>query len=237
MTAEGVVIYGAGDARIPAYMDHESFRQWEHWSLNTLWRLWWIDPVRITRWFDMHTWKLITSPRRGRGCVEWLSQQWEFPIYMPEVRPEVPCSVRFPREDAEELVGSAYKEGELVTSLWGNSFTYMIALAILERIPKIVLWGLRMGAEREVHLELPSLMFWIGQATARGHYVHVPTLGPVLAHQEYGYVDRVAPGWAPDYVQAEVEYDEGRGPIPPHLVDTTWFSGTQESGGIESPQK
>jgi hypothetical protein len=69
-----------------------------------------------------------------------------------------------------------------------NSISYMLALAIKKKAKEINLWGVDCDATGEYAFERPSILYWIGQAEARGIKVTTSS-GLSEPHFLYGYED------------------------------------------------
>ena len=191
----------------------------ELWAINDSW----LEDERIpdyaTRWFEMHTWER-TLRKRSPEHISWLKERHSFPIYMPETTRCVPSSVRYPIEEVRKLVPSMLRGEVAAKDVFGCSFAYMVALAILEKLNPISLTHIRLTGWIEAYLELSSLSFWLGVAAARGHEIYLPKHSAVVPEQLYGYSERYAPGWA-YFLDDEVEYVEARKQRPKWRTDGT----------------
>lgn len=83
---------------------------------------------------------------------EWLQRDHGKPVYMQEVDPRIPNSVRFPLEDAIELTGFDY---------FASSFAYMAALAIMQGYKEIRIYGIELSVT-EYLSQADCWRFWIG---------------------------------------------------------------------------
>ena len=181
----------------------------EYWGLNNSW-LMDLPMDKFTRWFEMHTWAR-TKRKRSAEHLAWLKREHPFPIYMPKKVRYVKQSVEYPIDEARKLVSRVYDQTTKTNDLFGCTFAYQIALAILERIPNIVLFGVNLANAVEIYMELPSVMFWIGQAAARGHSVFsYASYRGLLEPTLYGYGERKAPAWLPKSVANYLEVVEAR---------------------------
>lgn len=168
-----LAIVGFADSKKDAPYDDPS---WEIWGLNDLHNA----IPRWTRWFDIHVEsninedvKLGRSPadRCGIGGLSRLT----CPVYMQDVHPSVPGSVKFPLDEVLEtfgnLSGSRY---------FTNSISYMIAYALYEGIvsgrqwDEIHIYGVDMAVGTEYVNQRPSCEYWIGIAEGMGVKVHIP---------------------------------------------------------------
>lgn len=175
---EKVAIVGsAWTTRYQAPLDDST---WEIWTMNSMRhyardglradRCWEMHPLSIQ---DEHDWSFLRDPPA--------------PVYMFDVYPEVPMSVRFPMERIEDVFGvSGGKPGDF----FACSMCYQIALAILEGFTTVGLFGIELdrGSARERTLERASVAWWCGYAQGRGIEIVIPFWSMLLAHPlRYGY--------------------------------------------------
>lgn len=127
-----------------------------------------------TRWFNLHSteWMLKTYPKG----YAWYAEQTK-PIYLRDVDPTIPASVKFPRE-----VLQAYFGGPQMGSP-GRYFTcsicWLIALAIYEGFERIEFYGLTLKDKPArshdcYKFERPCFFYWVKQARDRGIEVTYP---------------------------------------------------------------
>ena len=152
----------------------------EYWSLNQGHTL--FPPelmARMTRWFQIHPWAAMARRQNPRlGHLEWLKRA-TIPVYLEEVHPEVPASVRYPYEAVCQTIGSNY--------FATNSFCYMVALAVHEGFRELRLHGLDLGpGDRSDGYARPALEFLLGFAASRGARVYVPEDSALLQADLYG---------------------------------------------------
>ncbi len=123
---------------------------WEVWCLNQFYDL---CGARINlpdiakegrlRWFEQHMrHEIENDPNVIARHPHHLQKMRDFgamgvPIYMQEVQPDVPNSVRFPIEEATRMFGD----------YWTNSISYMIALALMEGFKEVGLYGVNMAQD------------------------------------------------------------------------------------------
>lgn len=157
---------------------------WEMWALA------WDRIPRHDRMFEMHqNWREIDHFRGEEGKRDhliWLGMQ-KVPVYMPERVEEIPTSVRYPMEEITALVGKT-RDG---TPYLESSLAYMMALAILEGVDKIGIWGVDLDIKSEYSHQRPNLEYLIGLARGRGIKVCVPPQSALLTHESgapYGFV-------------------------------------------------
>lgn len=161
---------------------------WEIWTLNDL-RL-----PRCTRHFDIHTIENIeTDVVAGRTSnaarktnipeqafdmmgISGLAKR-ECPVYMQNVVPEVPRSVRFP---LEEMLATFKARGLTGARYFTNSISYMLAYALYEGLvtgqqwDEIHIYGVDMAVGDEYIAQRPSCEYWIGIAEGMGVRMYIP---------------------------------------------------------------
>lgn len=134
---------------------------------------------QFTRWFQIHPWEEMAARQETHHKhLEWLAEA-TIPIYLSERRPEVPSSLRYPRE---EVLASLGMTGlDYLTS----SVSYMLALAIHEGFNKIKILGIDLSTKKEYIDERPNFEFLLGIAHARGVEILVPDVSPILKGAPY----------------------------------------------------
>ena len=173
-----VVIVGFTPSRAEApFLDPE----YEVWCENALFVH--NDVPRATRWFDLHNPELIDEVRRN------FYAQIDIPVFLHDVRADVPGSVKFPKEQLEKFVadlapGSANMRGDYET----NSISWMILLAMWEGFTTIDIYGVNMSQDTEYRHQKANVEYFLGICRGRGIEVNLPPTSDLLAatHQ-YGY--------------------------------------------------
>ncbi len=163
---------------------------WEIWGLNDLHR----TIPNYTRWFDIHTVENIeTDVVAGRTSnaarktnipessldhmgISGLAKL-ACPVYMQDVNPNVPRSVRFP---LEEMLRTYAARGLTGARYFTNSISFMIAYAVYEGLvcghqwDEIHIYGVDMAVGDEYIAQRPSCEYWIGIAEGMGVKVYIP---------------------------------------------------------------
>ena len=79
--------------------------------------------AKMTGWFQVHPYYEMAPRQNPRlGHLDWLKHA-KIPVFMEEVHPEIPTSVRYPYEDVCRTIGGNYMTSEPA---------FMLALAIHE---------------------------------------------------------------------------------------------------------
>ena len=151
-------------------------RSWEIWAHTSVNR----HCKRVDRWFELHPPHVFqAAAKHGRtDWYGWLKSLRE-PVYMQERYPEVPTSVRYPRE----RVLTEFPRYLSSTVAW------MIALAITEGVHTIGLWGIHFSSGSEYAEQRAGCEFWLGVALGRGVQIKLPDACPILKEPSdlYGY--------------------------------------------------
>jgi len=166
-----VAIVGFTPSRAQAPYDDDTY---EIWGLNALFR---VDGVpRATRWFDLHPADKIPEDR-----VKWYAEA-KIPVYLQRAHPSVPMSMPFPREAILARFGK--------DAYFTNSISWMIALAMLEGMTHIEVYGVDMSTPDEYRTQRPNVEYWLGLAQGAGIQVKVAETSDLLkSTHEYGYGD------------------------------------------------
>jgi hypothetical protein len=125
-------------------------------------------------------WAHIT--KKGTQYIKWLERN-TIPIYMHERYPEVPASLKYPK-------GRVFQEfSHLPRRYFTNTVTWMIALALMEGVTTIGIWGINYSSEGEYGTQRGSCEFWLGVLGGRGVHVVLPDNCTLLAEPSllYGY--------------------------------------------------
>lgn len=132
--------------------------------------------------FDLHPPALWTNPKRkfwDPSYYDWLKQN-HVPIYMQEHYPEIPASIKYP---------FATMITEFPTGYMANTLAYMIALALMEGVTQIGIFGCNYAADSEYGPQRGSAEYWLGIAEGRGVRIALPPGCDLLGrpHLLYGY--------------------------------------------------
>jgi hypothetical protein len=165
----------------------------EIWSLNQGYK--W--QPRVDRLFDIHHHAAV----RDEKHVEWLKTNTTVPVYMLDTYEHLPMSIRYPLEDV--LEGGRYRK------VFTSSISYMLALAIHERVSEVRLLGVDMATDSEWAYQRDGCLYWIGVAEGLGIKVYLPDISPLSQQYLYGREPigdsrRAASDWK-DKVKTQVE--------------------------------
>lgn len=162
-----VAIVGfASSSRDAAPYDDPDF---ECWGLNQLAQY---VPRRLDRWFEIHLPEIFTADIvPGTDYLAW-QQECPIPIYMADVYPAVPNSVRYPRE----RIFGHFDGMKYATSCPA----WMLMLAIEEGFQHIALYGIDLVVGIEYQRQKPCLEFYLGWAMAKGVTIELPATSALL---------------------------------------------------------
>jgi hypothetical protein len=164
--------------------------EWETWQLA-----WDMEPhSNTTRYFEIHTpntWDNGTISEL-MNYPEWLarivSEKWGGLVLSG---PYVPGATVFPLDDVMKLPG-------METGYLESSIAYMLAMAMLEKRPRVGIWGVDLTAMDEYGYQRPNLAYLIALARFSGMRVTVP---PTSALHELSGLDGMA---APDFERSDM---------------------------------
>lgn len=145
----------------------------EIWGLNLAHQF----LTRWDRWFQIHPkdWQ-----GREAGPTGYFGRDPEHlkflqscgvPVYTREVMPEIPTSIAYPFDDVVKSQGARY---------FTSSVSYMLALALHEKVDEIKLYGINLSATMEYHYQRACVEFWLGKALGQGVKVTLPNNCPLL---------------------------------------------------------
>ncbi len=140
----------------------------EIWALNDLFEA----IPRVDRLFQIHSRQSIdTYTTRGEKAsyIERL-RALPVPIYMTEVHPDIPNSVKYPLEEMIAEFGGYFT----------NTISYMLALAIHEGFHEIHVYGVDMAVGTEFMGQRPSCEYFLGIAKGKGIRLYIPYQSDLL---------------------------------------------------------
>lgn len=179
---------------------------WEVWGLNDEYLLGPELFTRATRWFELHGDTPLTRARRPASHRARLGE-FKGPTYTLFSLPSTIVDPRpFPIQRAAAI-----------RDYFACTFAYQIALALLEGVTELRLYGTPLVGPREALVERPCVEWWLGYAEAKGVTVGVIHESPYgLARQRYRYAyhDQAERGmaylfacnhfdWMPDWIRQE----------------------------------
>lgn len=116
---------------------------------------------RATRWFELHGNTPLTRARRSPDHWERIAAL-NIPVYTLYELPGVDLAMKFPIEEAAKI-----------RDYFSCTFCYQIALALLEGVTELRLYGTPLIGAREALVERPCVEWWLGYAHGKGVKVEV----------------------------------------------------------------
>jgi len=159
------IIGKAPSSRNLAPYDDQS---WQIWTLSNL-----VAAKEVPRWdvqFEIHGWPYLQAARNGDLYLNWLGQEHQNPIYVAELRPEIPSGVLFPKDEIIRRFGTYFN----------NTVSWMMAFAITLEPEEIGVWGVDMAMATEYEAQRPSCEFFLGWIRGAGIKLHVPPESDLL---------------------------------------------------------
>lgn len=155
--AKHVCILGAGTRQYPLTEEEDASGDWEVWCCNGLWPLGFDKKgrFRADRWFEMHPKEPQSELDLQYLCVA------PVPTYVlsPDCFEWVNNGVVFPLEQVCKLGYEAP---------FSSTFAYQVALALLLRFQTVRLLGIYLQKGRELLIEKPNLLHWLGILQGNG---------------------------------------------------------------------
>lgn len=158
-----VAIVGGGPTRVRAPYSNPN---WEVWAFSSkLYRY-----PRVDRWFEIHHMtdlrKQLATKRPGRrsfaGYMRYM-RRLKCPIYMMKPHPKIPNSLVFPKDQLVAEFGHCFT----------STASFLIALAIMEEVDVIGLWGINPKGRR-YNRQRPAIRYLLSVAKQKGIRVVVP---------------------------------------------------------------
>lgn len=168
------------------------------------------------RWdasFQLHKEEVYSGVNtKNENYWQWLQEKHNKPVYMQEIDPRVPDSVKYPLNEAIELTGYKYL---------GMSMSYAVALAILQGYEHIEVWGIELSYT-EYQFGADSWRFWIGYAQGKLGKDHV------ILHCGLNLFNNVLYGYEGGY-KFESEYFKER----KTYLENGWNSAEKHLGNLK----
>ena len=121
------------------------------------------------RWFDTHTLGHIQK-HRPHALPWYRAQDARKPIYLLDRYEDIPASVALPIKELQRFYATPQGVEECFTS----SLDWMMALAGMEGVDRIELWGVDLWAGKERATQRDGGHYWIGRLRGMGVDVFIP---------------------------------------------------------------
>jgi hypothetical protein len=139
--------------------------EWQIWGLNDSHG----DLPRWDRWFQIHSRQIIAGLKNAEEHTAWLKAQ-DKPIYMIDHYPDIPASVKFPKDEIIQRFGRYFN----------NTVSWLIGKALMEGATSIAVYAVDMAAASEYGTQRPSCEYMIGIARGMGVEVIIPEQSELL---------------------------------------------------------
>ena len=179
-------ILGTAPSWQQAPFGDDSFEMWAPTGLIALATDTVEKPQKIDRLFELHPWYEVRSMLPLLGLLETI----ETPVYMQDVIPEVPASVKFPRDEVKQMFHLETMGPNVYVT---NTITWMILLGIYEGYTDFAIFGVHMEHESEYAYQRSSCSWALGiihgkMLAGLPYRLHIPEESALLkAEYEYGF--------------------------------------------------
>lgn len=169
-----------GNGRTRVHAPHGDLSR-DVWTMNDHTMLW---QKRTTAVFEMHH-DLFDTTFYSDEYKDWVRQPHDFPIYMHETHPDIPASVKFPRDEIAKAYGGMIVKGSKpIENFYSSTFPYCLAMALHLGYKNIELFGVDLDKEeRASHRD--SVFYWMGIMTAHGVRFTLPEDTPLMEETLY----------------------------------------------------
>jgi hypothetical protein len=155
------------------------------WAENEMHVKQWVDVSGVTAWFQIHPkWSFTKEHRSNHN--EWLKKDWPFHIYMQRLYDDIPCAKIYPLREVQDQIHIMRGE-ERISKIFTSSFSYMLALGLLEGYERIELFGIELVLEGEYTYQREAMAFWVGKADGMGVELWMPEECDLLKMPLYAY--------------------------------------------------
>jgi hypothetical protein len=133
----------------------------------------------VDRIFELHSKQVWTRKKSWHKDYQKFLRECPVPIYMQRKWPDIPQSVRFPRE----RILSEFRR------YFSSQAAWMIALALTEGVTHIGFFGIHYEHSSERDWQRAGCEYWMGMAEGRGVQLVIPEQCPLLRRPKllYGY--------------------------------------------------
>lgn len=114
--------------------------------------------------FQLHDPAIFRNPknRNDPKHYDWLKTQRDCVVYMQDIYPDIPASVRYPRDMILAMLGNTQDH------FLSSSVALALALAVFMRYKRIEVYGVAMETNTEYQFQREGVSFWLGFARGRG---------------------------------------------------------------------
>jgi hypothetical protein len=165
------IIGTAGTIHAAPWFD-PSWEIWAHSSASPL-------CPRVDRFFDVHPKDVWNTKKGWHKDYQKFLRECPVPVYMQAHYPEVPQSIRYPKE----RVLAEFRR------YFSSQTAWMIALALTEGVTHLGFFGIHYASKDEHAEQRAGCEYWMGVAEGRGVQLVIPGGCPLLHEPSklYGY--------------------------------------------------
>ena len=143
---------------------------------------------RADRIFEIHCQEMVNKylqTKNIKDVASYVNNRYPNnpPVYTIEKFENIINRVDYPLQEVRELIKSHGGNKHYISS----SISYMIALAILEKVDEILIYGVSMTHKTEYKQQRPNCEWLLGIASGLGIKITIPEESPLLkAKKRYG---------------------------------------------------
>jgi hypothetical protein len=152
----------------------------------------WATAPWCKRWdkiVQIHPRSVYTSPTNDKDPQHWqfLQQKHGKPVYLQEVDPLVPDSVKYPlAEINREFLSTLTFDGQEVKNI-AATVSYAVALGLYEGYEKIDIYGVELVYDLHYRRQQDNFAFWVGVGTGRKVPINLHCSEGLFNRPLYGY--------------------------------------------------
>lgn len=177
---------------------------------------------RWTACIQLHLPEIYTSPHNMSEKTHWawLQEKHGRPIYMQNVDPRIPDSVKYPLEEIEQkLLQNIAIEGQPLRWFTSTS-SYALALALYLGYEEVHIYGIQLTSNTEYGYQAANWRFWTGIAVGRGVKLEYHSGADLFTDRLYGY-------------EGQVDIDPGFYKNRARILDAGWASAEKNATNLK----
>jgi len=152
----------------------------------------WANADWCKRWtacLQIHEPQVYQNPNNDKDPShwEWLQKDHGKTIWMQEIDPRVPNSVKYPKNEIIERFFSGLLYEGLPQKYIRATISYAIALAIFTGYDEVDIYGVELANHAEFRSQRDNFIFWIGVARGAGVKINLHCCKGLFEKPLYGY--------------------------------------------------
>lgn len=157
-------------------------------------RWWKAKEENVAGWYQIHNYDTFSRETNHNDPLhfEWLKKEHPFPIFMQDVYPDIPSSVKFPIEEIQKEFRTP--DGK---KYFTSSISYILCHLYMLGYKRIEIYGFEMASNTEYAFQRPNASWIAGRLRARGVDIYVPPISNFLSGKVYAFEDNWV-GWHQD---------------------------------------